>query len=190
MHVQLRSSSISKINRLTQTYVFFLERYRQWGNNVLPCMYVHSNQFQSIVFVVLHQWVNRLGKRVLPILKKSSYFWDKKCGLLKVSDGKCRHSVKLTRSSQRPIGPEKHIEEVHVDIIVRARFCNFQVMSRSVWRAISYQMGSIGAHENSQGKAYNFLTRVPRRYTEAKQQKDRFNCQNYAQPTPFWGWRK
>jgi len=54
--------------------------------------------------------------------------------------------------------PEKHIEDVQVDIIVRARFCNFQAMSRSVRRAISYQMGLRGAQENSQGKAYNFLT--------------------------------
>jgi len=54
--------------------------------------------------------------------------------------------------------PEKHIEDVQLDIIVRARFCSFQAMSRSVWRAISYQMGSRGAQENSQGKAYNFLT--------------------------------
>jgi hypothetical protein len=33
------------------------------------------------------------------------------------------------------------------------------------------------------GKHTIFLT-VPRRDTEAKQQKDRFNGRNYAQPTP------
>lgn len=80
--------------------------------------------------------------------------------------------------------PEKHIEDVQIDIIVGARFCNFRAVSRSVWRAISYQMGRTGAQENSQGKAYNFFWQVAtkslslnfndwrqRRDIEAKQQK-------------------
>jgi len=40
-------------------------------------------------------------------------------------------SVKLTPSSQRPIGPEEHIEEVQVDIIVHCGH-TFQAMSRSI----------------------------------------------------------
>ena len=71
--------------------------------------------------------------------------------------------------------PEKHIEDVQIDIIVRARFCNFQAVSRSVWRAISYQMGRTGAQENSQGKAYNFFDRLqqsPCHWTSMTEDRD------------------
>ena len=65
-------------------------------------------------------------------------------------------------------------------------------MSRSVWRAISYQMGLRGAQENSQGKAYNFsigCNIVP--ITEDRDKiggqaaQDWFNSQK-LRATPYW----
>jgi len=109
----------------------------------------------------MSQWLDR---KVAPIWRWPHVFGKENCGLKKWWSKLCRGhlSPHLVKSFAKAYRPATHIEDVivQVDIIVQARFCNFQAISRSVWLAISYQMGLRGAQKIHKEKHTIFRDRL------------------------------
>ena len=115
---------------------FSSKRYGHWGNNVLPFMYIAINSSQKLLSCINESMT---GQKSCANLKMTSCFWERKLWPEKVM-------VKIVSRAFEPIfgqiyivcakayRPGKYIEDVivQVDIIVQARFCNFQAISRSV----------------------------------------------------------
>ena len=78
----------SKKNRLTQTYVFFLQNLQTLGLNVLTfaSFYVHSNQFQSIVFMsCINNWAEEFRQ-----FRRSVVFSEKMKVMVKIEKAMLR----------------------------------------------------------------------------------------------------